>query len=84
MLYEWHFREFTCSELKQIMEHIGFNIEILRTEYVWHMWDFSALIDFMLHNGYDCDNRGDDIFVVVSKPAVRLRRPHRLGLPLRQ
>ena len=82
MLYEWHFREYTPGEIRQILEYVGFKIVELRTEYVWHLWNFSALVEFMEKNRFDLSMRGDDIFVVVEKPGRRVRSPHRLGLPI--
>lgn len=82
MLYEWHFREYTVSEIRQIMEYVGFRILTLRTEYVWHLWDFNWLVQFMKKNGFDPEMRGDDIFVVVIKPPMRMRVPHKLRLPI--
>lgn len=84
MFYEWHFREYTPSEIRQIMEYIGFRIVHLSAEYVWHMWDFSPIIEFMVANGYDTEMRGDDLFIVVEKPiGERVRKEHGLLLPVK-
>jgi SAM-dependent methyltransferase len=82
MMYEWHFREFTVDELRRIMESVGFEIATLRTEFVWHLWDFEPLRRFVARNGYGTDDRGDDVFIVVTKPAVRDSKPHGLDLPI--
>jgi len=82
MLYEWHFREYTPEEIRQILEYIGFKIVAIRTEYVWHLWNFQVLVEFMEKNGFDLSMRGDDIFVVAEKPSRRVRIPHRLALPV--
>lgn len=82
LMYEWHFREFTLPELKEIVESLGFNVVSLRTEYVWHLWDFSPIQDFMLKNGYSVEDRGDDIFLVIERPEIRKQRPNSLQLPI--
>lgn len=42
LMYDWHFREYTVDELSRIVKSIGFDVVVHRTEYVWHMWDFSG------------------------------------------
>lgn len=84
MLYDWHFREYTVSEISQILNYVGFRIVELRTEYVWHLWDFGPIVQFMKQNGFDLKMRGDDIFVVATKPWMRIRIPHTLRLPVAQ
>lgn len=82
LMWEWHFREFTPDELRKILRSVGFEVITMRTEFVWHLWDFSSIHRFMLENGYAVDERGDDIFAVVVKPSRRVRHPHGLDLPL--
>ncbi|MFA5951866.1 MAG: hypothetical protein WC807_16440 [Hyphomicrobium sp.] len=82
LIYDWHFREFTTEELSKIVEHVGFEIVIHNTEFVWHLWEFSAIIDFMKANNYSIADRGDDQFLVVEKGAQRTRKPHDLTLPI--
>lgn len=82
LMYEWHFREFTLPEIKEIVESIGFNVVSLSTEYVWHLWDFSPIQDFMRNNGYSAEERGDDIFLVIERPEIRKQRPNNLQLPI--
>lgn len=82
LMWEWHFREFTPDEIRRILASVGFSIITLRTEFVWHLWDFGAIHRFMLDNGYRVDERGDDMFIVVEKPPVRIRHPHELDLPV--
>ncbi|SAK70587.1 putative S-adenosylmethionine-dependent methyltransferase/MSMEI_2290 [Caballeronia hypogeia] len=81
MMYEWHFREFTMSELRQIVEHCGFKVVAHNAEYAWHLWDFSFITRFLEETRFSCANRGDDQFIVIEKPAVSERRPHALNLP---
>ncbi|SPB15838.1 putative S-adenosylmethionine-dependent methyltransferase/MSMEI_2290 [Caballeronia novacaledonica] len=81
MMYEWHFREFTMSELRQIVEHCGFQVVEHNSEYAWHLWDFSFLTRFMEEANFSCVHRGDDQFIVIEKPAVSERKPHSLNLP---
>jgi predicted SAM-dependent methyltransferase len=82
MMYEWHFREFTVRELRQILESIGFEIVIMKTEYMWHRWDFEPIRQFMSSQGYSVDDRGDDVFIVVSKPVNQIRKNHNLNFPI--
>lgn len=81
MIYDWHFREYTVEELAEIVQHIGFHIVEHQTEYVWHLWDFSPIINFLQQEGYELEFRGDDQFIVIEKRAERVRRPHHLDLP---
>lgn len=81
MMYEWHFREFTVDELRRIMEFIGFEVVSITTEFVWHKWDFTPIIEFMKSHGYSLKDRGDDIFLVLSRPEKRCRKPHGLNIP---
>lgn len=82
MLYEWHFREFTTGELKQIMESVGFNILSMTTEYVWHLWDFEPIHNLIQQQGYSLEDRGDDIFIVIEKTEEKAIKPHNLELPI--
>ena len=68
-LYPYHFREFTLEELRSLVEEAGFRILDLKTEQVWHFWDFDPITDFMRRNGYSLDNRGDDTFLLAEKPS---------------
>ena len=81
LMYAWHFREFTKSEMQQIVEHAGFKIVAHNTEFVWHLWDFSPLEGFLKASGYDLADRGDDQFIVVEKTADAQKAPHSLMLP---
>jgi SAM-dependent methyltransferase len=81
MMYDWHFREFTVDELRRIMEFVGFDVIEIATEYVWHKWDFSPIVEFIKAQGYSLDDRGDDTFVVLRRPSERIRRPHGLNIP---
>lgn len=84
MFYEWHFREYTPSEIVAIFESIGFNVVHISAEFVWHFWNFDPIVKFMKDNGYSTEMRGDDLFVVVYKPVgERVRKPHGLRLPLK-
>jgi predicted SAM-dependent methyltransferase len=82
LAHPWHFREFTVDEVRRIVESVGFQIEALRTEYVWMLWDLDLIRRLVRKGGYSMDDRGDDIFMVVSKPATRHRKPHNLDLPV--
>jgi len=68
LLYEYHFREFTLTEIVDLIEVAGFQIERSATEKVWHFWDFRPIEAFMRKNGYSLENRGDDIFILARKP----------------
>ncbi|UXZ62698.1 class I SAM-dependent methyltransferase [Burkholderia multivorans] len=81
LMYDWHFREFTKSEMQQIVEYAGFDIVAHNTEFVWHLWDFSPIERFIANSNYDMLDRGDDQFLVIEKPASRVRKPHNLNLP---
>jgi SAM-dependent methyltransferase len=80
-MYDWHFREFTIPELRQLCEYVGFEVIVQNTEFVWHLWDFTPIVSFMTACGYDATSRGDDQFLVVQKPKMRVRKPHSLNLP---
>lgn len=82
LMYDWHFREYTVDELRRIVESIGFKVVDHRTEFVWHLWDFIPLTDFIAQAGYRLDNRGDDQFIIVEKSVERERPPHGLTMPL--
>lgn len=82
MQYPWHFREYSVGELRRILEHVGFRVVSLRTEYVWRLWDLGRLARSISRLGHSLEDRGDDIFAVVEKPAERLRPPHGLDLPI--
>jgi Uncharacterized protein conserved in bacteria len=81
LMYDWHFREFTKSEMQQIIEYAGFNIVAHNTEFVWHLWDFSPIESFLKESNYDLSDRGDDQFIVIEKTANRIKKPHSLLLP---
>lgn len=81
MMYDWHFREFTVDELRRIMEFVGFEVIEIETQYVWHKWDFTPIVEFMKAQGYSLDDRGDDVFVVLRRPSEKVRRPHGLNIP---
>ena len=81
-MYEWHFREFTSAELREIAESIGFTIISLECEFVWHLWDFSPIVSFISENGYSLNDRGDDIFLLIEKPSGTPRvNPLRMAIP---
>lgn len=82
MQYPWHFREYSVGELRRILEHVGFRVVSLRTEFVWRTWDLGRLARSVSRLGHSLENRGDDIFAVVEKPAERVRPPHGLDLPV--
>ncbi|MFN7307791.1 MAG: methyltransferase domain-containing protein [Acetobacteraceae bacterium] len=82
LLYDWHFREYTKNELRQIVEHVGFDVVVHNTEFVWHLWDFGAIFGFLEANGYSIADRGDDQFIVIQKGPHRRRKPHDLALPV--
>ncbi len=67
MLYDYHFREFTVAEIRDLVAAADFEILLLKTETVWHFWDFSTIKEFMLKQGYSVENRGDDIFLLARK-----------------
>ncbi|WP_244807532.1 methyltransferase domain-containing protein [Caballeronia zhejiangensis] len=81
MMYDWHFREFTMNEMRQIVEHCGFQVVAHNAEFAWHLWDFSFITGFLEDMNFSCANRGDDQFIVIEKPAVSERKPHALNLP---
>jgi SAM-dependent methyltransferase len=68
MLYEYHFREFTFSEILDLLKATGFQIKRAVAEKVWHFWDFGPIEDFIRKNDYSLENRGDDTFVLAQKP----------------
>ncbi|WP_334066417.1 class I SAM-dependent methyltransferase [Burkholderia cepacia] len=81
LMYDWHFREFTKHEMRQIVEYAGFEVVEHNAEFVWHLWDFSPVEEFMRNSNYELSDRGDDQFMIIEKPAQRIRRPHNLNLP---
>jgi predicted SAM-dependent methyltransferase len=82
MMYDWHFREYTCDELESLYTHIGFEIIELNTEFVWYRYNFDSLILFLKSQGFPLERRGDDIFCVLEKPAIKLDVPLALNLPI--
>jgi SAM-dependent methyltransferase len=82
MMYEWHFREFTVGELRQLAEHAGFSVVQLQTEFVWYRWDFGPIVDLLSRHGYSAADRGDDIFLVIQKDSGAQRKPLSIGLPV--
>lgn len=82
LIYDWHFREFTKNELRQIVENVGFDVVVHNTEFVWHLWDFGPIFEFLAANGYSGSDRGDDQFLVIEKGPHRRRKPHALALPV--
>ncbi|MGX7745885.1 hypothetical protein [Rhodopseudomonas parapalustris] len=82
LVYDWHFREYTTSEMRQIVEYVGFEIVAHTTEFVWHRWDFEPIISLMRAQNYSLDMRGDDQFLVLQKGSQRHRKPHSLALPI--
>ena len=84
LMYDWHFREFTLSEMQQIVEHAGFKIVAHNTEFVWHLWDFTPLENFLASSGYDLSGRGDDQFIVIEKVSAPVKKPHHLMLPTKE
>jgi len=69
LLYERHFREFTFTEIVNLLKQAGFYIEKAATEQVWHLWDFSEIELFIREKNYPAVNRGDCTFVVANKSA---------------
>jgi SAM-dependent methyltransferase len=67
MLFEFHIRELTPTELSSILHSAGFTTEEHQTFAVWHHWNFDPIIEFMLQNNYSLDFRGDDQFVLAKK-----------------
>ena len=82
LVYDWHFREFTPDELRQIVENVGFDVVVHNTEFVWHRWNFNPIFEFIRAQNYSLDMRGDDQFLVVEKSDQRKRKPHKLALPI--
>jgi SAM-dependent methyltransferase len=82
LMYDWHFREYTVSELKRIVRSVGFDVVEHRTEYSWHLWNFSFLTQFMVANNFDVNGRGDDQFLIIEKPRKPVFEPHNLDLPV--
>ena len=82
MMYEWHFREFTVDEMRQIIGDVG-GLKIVehRCEFAWHLWDFSYLTDFIESTSFSMGNRGDDQFLVVERDDSILPIPNQLNLP---
>jgi predicted SAM-dependent methyltransferase len=81
MMYDWHFREYTTSELEQIVKSVGFEILAHNTEFVWYLWNFEPLVAFVKEQNFTLENRGDDQFLVIQKPDERIRKAHDLKLP---
>ncbi len=67
LLYEYHFREFTFSEIVALVKQAGFQMEKAITEKVWHFWNFGPIEEFMHKEGYSLENRGDDTFLLARK-----------------
>ncbi len=70
--FDKHVREYTMNEVIQQAQEAGF--EIVRTKDVHCMSvmaysDFSFIFQILLENGFATNGRGDDLFVVVRKPA---------------
>ena len=70
--FDKHVREYTMNEVVQLTTEAGF--EIVRNKDVHCMSvmaysDFSPIFRILLENGFSTDGRGDDLFVVVRKPA---------------
>jgi SAM-dependent methyltransferase len=85
MMYEWHFREFTVHEMKQIVESIGgLKLVVHNTEFVWHLWNFSHITDFIKQSSFSMSDRGDDQFIVIEKDDSIKAIPHNLNLPRRE
>jgi SAM-dependent methyltransferase len=68
LAYEPHFREFTFTEMTDLIKAAGFEVTRAAAEKVWHFWDFGPIEAFMRTNGYSLENRGDDTFVLARKP----------------
>ncbi|QJP08284.1 methyltransferase domain-containing protein [Pseudomonas multiresinivorans] len=84
LMYDWHFREFTKSEMKKIIEYSGFKIVAHNTEFSWHLWNFKHIEDFMKTHNYASSDRGDDQFIIIEKTSERVRTPHHLALPCKK
>jgi SAM-dependent methyltransferase len=68
LLYDHHFREFTHSEMIDLIQEAGFQVKKAATEKVWHFWEsFQGIEELMRQDGYSLDNRGDDTFVLAVK-----------------
>jgi SAM-dependent methyltransferase len=72
--YDYHFREFTYYEIIGLIKEAGFLIEKAATERVWHLWDFTAIEQFIQENQYSMENRGDDTFVIATKSQDRSQK----------
>lgn len=72
--YDYHFREFTFYEIIGLIKEAGFLIERAATERVWHLWDFTAIEQFIQENQYAMENRGDDTFVIATKSQDRSQK----------
>jgi SAM-dependent methyltransferase len=85
MMYEWHFREFTVHEMKQIVESIGgLRLVVHNTEFVWHLWNFSHITEFLKQASFSTSARGDDQFIVIEKDDSIEAIPHSLNLPRKE
>jgi SAM-dependent methyltransferase len=67
MLHEQHVRELAPAELATLVRGAGLVIETHECFTVWHMWDFTPILDFMRLNGYSLRDRGDDQFLLARR-----------------
>ena len=66
-----HVREYTLPEVAEMLTEAG--LEIVRKQDIHCMSvmsysDYSPIFQLLLENGFPTDGRGDDLFVVASKP----------------
>jgi SAM-dependent methyltransferase len=67
LMFVFHAREYTPSELKTIIEASGYSIDILDTECVWGGDQKNRMLNILASNGYSLKLRGDDIFLIAKK-----------------
>lgn len=68
-IFTGHFREFTIGEMKELIEGAGFRIDDAQALQVLHFWgSFRPIVDFMRANGYSVADRGDNTFVLATRP----------------
>jgi hypothetical protein len=68
LMWPLHAREYTLQELIAIVTALGFSLEQARAEYVFVAEYPKKILSLLKNNRYSLEERGDDSFLVLSKP----------------
>ena len=73
LMFMFHAREYTPYEIKQILQALNYEIDVLNTEYAYdNCYDKIRMLKILKTNYFDLKHRGDDIFIIARKPPMKI------------